>query len=159
MPNNKDYFIKNTEGYKTKLAYLDRKFSDTLASCKKDIIIHGGHSAFGSLARRYNLKYLSAYKGFSPDAEPTPKNLIELSKKLKDYNIKYIFYEELITPKVSEAIARETQAKLLLLHGAQGYTPAYHQSAQPARAPRRLLQSRMGAHRAQRPVRPSNLAC
>jgi zinc transport system substrate-binding protein len=119
---NKDYYLKNAEEYKKKLDELDKKFRDSLSSCQKDIIIHGGHFAFGYLAKRYNLKYLSAYKGFSPDAEPTPRNLIELSKKLKEHNIKYVFYEELITPKVSEAIARETGAKLLMLHGAHNVT-------------------------------------
>ena len=119
---NKDYYLKNVEEYKKKLDELDKKFKDSLRSCQKDIIIHGGHFAFGYLSKRYNLKYLSAYKGFSPDAEPTPRNLIELSKKLKEHDIKYIFYEELISPKVSEAIARETGAKLLMLHGAHNVT-------------------------------------
>lgn len=117
-----DYFIKNAKAYQTRLTELDRKFSDSLASCKKDLIIHGGHSAFGYLARRYNIKYLPAYKGFSPDTEPTPKNLIELSKKLREYDIKYIFYEELIKPRVSGAIARETKVNLLMLHGAHNIT-------------------------------------
>jgi len=119
---NKDFYLKNAEEYKTQLKELDKKYRESLSSCKKDIIIHGGHFAFGYLARRYNLKYFSAYKGFSPNAEPTPKNLIELSKKLKDNDLKYIFYEELINPKVSEVIARETGAKLLLLHAAHNVT-------------------------------------
>jgi len=120
--SNKGFYLKNAEEYKKKLDELDKKFKDSLSSCKKDTIIHGGHFAFGYLAKRYNLKYISAYKGFSPDAEPTPGSLIELSKKLKEHDIKYIFYEELISPKVSEAIARETGAKLLMLHGAHNVT-------------------------------------
>ncbi|MEW6215858.1 MAG: zinc ABC transporter substrate-binding protein, partial [Nitrospirota bacterium] len=82
-PVNKDFYLKNAEDYKARLDELDKKFKDSLANCKKDVFIHGGHFAFGYLVKRYNLKYLSAYKGFSPDAEPTPRNLIELSKKLK----------------------------------------------------------------------------
>jgi zinc transport system substrate-binding protein len=119
---NKDFYLKNAEEYRTQLKELDKKYRESLASCKKDIIIHGGHFAFGYLARRYNLKYISAYKGFSPNAEPTPKNLIELSKKVKDNDLKYIFYEELINPKVPEVIARETGVKLLLLHAAHNVT-------------------------------------
>jgi zinc transport system substrate-binding protein len=115
---HKDFYIKNAEEYKKKLDDLDRKFKDSLASCKKDTIIHGGHFVFGYLTRRYNIKYLSAYKGFSPDAETTPGNLIELMKKMKEHDIKYVFYEELISPKVAGTIARETKAKLLMLHGA-----------------------------------------
>jgi len=121
-PENKDIFLKNSLEYKMRLNELDERFRDTLTTCMKDIIIHGGHFAFGYLAKRYNLKYLSAYKGFSPDAEPTPRSLMELSKRLKEYNQKFLFYEELITPKVSEVIARETGAKLLMLHAAHNIT-------------------------------------
>jgi zinc transport system substrate-binding protein len=32
--------------------------------------------------------------------------------------LNHIFYEELITPRVAETIAKETGARLLMLHGA-----------------------------------------
>jgi zinc transport system substrate-binding protein len=127
-PVNSDYYLKNAEEYKKKLYDLDVKYRNSLSSCKKDIFIHGGHFAFGYLARRYNLKYLSAYRGFSPDAEPTPQKLIELVGKIKEHHIKYIFYEELINPKVSEMIAKDTGAKLLKLHGAHNVTKDEFQS-------------------------------
>jgi zinc transport system substrate-binding protein len=119
---NKDFYFKNAEEYTKKLDELDRRFRDSFTSCKKDLIIHGGHFAFGYLAKRYNLNYISAYKGFSPDAEPTPGNLIDLSKKLKEHDITCVFYEELLSPKMAEVIARETGAKLLMLHGAHNVT-------------------------------------
>ncbi len=121
-PSNRDFYLQNAEEYRKKLDDLDNRFRESLTHCKKNIIIHGGHFAFGYLMRRYNVKYLSAYRGFSPDAEPTPGNLIELSNELKKHDIKYIFYEELITPRVSETIARETGVKLLMLHGAHNIT-------------------------------------
>jgi zinc transport system substrate-binding protein len=116
-PGGKDFFIRNGEEFKAKLAGLDRQFRESLPSCRKRVFIHGGHFAFNYLAKRYNLTYISAYKG-SPDAEPTPKRIIELEKQIKKYNVKYVFYEELITPRVAEVIARETGAQLLKLHGA-----------------------------------------
>ncbi|MBM4137619.1 MAG: zinc-binding protein, partial [Nitrospira sp.] len=121
-PAHKDHYSQNAGGYKTRLYELDKRFSDSFVTCKKDVFIHGGHFAFGYFAKRYNLKYLSAYKGFSPDAEPTPLNLIELSKKLNQNNVEYIYYEELIMPRVAETIARETGARLLMLHAAHNVT-------------------------------------
>jgi len=41
---------------------------------------------------------------------------------LKEHNINYIFYEELLNPKVAEILAKETGAKLLMLHGAHNLT-------------------------------------
>ncbi len=117
-PANRDEYLKNAEAYSAQLSRLDRQFQVVRASCKKDMIIHGGHFAFGYLARRYHLQYLSAYRGFSPNAEPTPGNIIQLIKNLRNHHLNYIFFEELVSPNVSETIARETGAKLLMLHGA-----------------------------------------
>jgi len=114
---NRDYYSKNAETYKVNLNGMDAKYRETFSTCKRRIFIHGGHFAFNYLAKRYNLQYIAAYHG-SPDAEPTPKRLIELKNMLKQYDIKYIYYEELILPRVSEVISRETGATMLKLHGA-----------------------------------------
>ncbi|HYA13039.1 MAG TPA: metal ABC transporter substrate-binding protein [Syntrophales bacterium] len=121
-PQNKDFYANNSNEFKNKLEELDKKYKDTLSKCRNKIIIHAGHFAFGYLAKRYNLKYISAYKGFAPDAEPTPKSLVELTHTVKKYGVNYIFYEELITPKVGEVISRETGCSLLMLHGAHNVT-------------------------------------
>lgn len=117
-PANTAFYQKSAEEYKTKLRELDKRFKDLFATCKKNVFIHGGHFTFAYFAERNHLKYLSAYKGFSPDAEPTPRNMVELSKKLKQYGVTHVYYEELITPRIAETIAQETGATLLMLHAA-----------------------------------------
>lgn len=114
---NKDFYKKNADEYKSKLDLLDKKYKKGLAGCKKNIFINSGHSAFSYIARKYGLKYISVY-GLSPDAEPTSKNLIKISKTLKENRLNHIFYEELIMPRMAETIAKETGAELLFLHGA-----------------------------------------
>ena len=116
-PAGKDMYTQNAEAYKAKLVDLDRRYKETFLACKTNIFIHGGHFAFNYLAKRYNLVYISAYHG-SPDAEPTPKRLITLKKKMQENNIQYVYYEELIAPRVAEVLAKETGATLLKLHGA-----------------------------------------
>ncbi|MEW6586190.1 MAG: metal ABC transporter substrate-binding protein [Nitrospirota bacterium] len=123
-PANKDYYLRNAASYTKQLAQLDRKYRNALASCKQNTLIHGGHFAFGYLARRYGLNYISAYQSFSPNAEPTPQNLIELINKLKSNNLHFLFYEELVMPRVAETIAKETGAGMLKLHGAHNVTKA-----------------------------------
>jgi zinc transport system substrate-binding protein len=117
-PANRQIYMKNAEAYVLQLSMLDKRFHDELASCRKRVIIHGGHFAFGYLARRYNLRYISAYGGFSPNAEPAPGDIIQLIKILRTHQLKYIFFEELVTPNVAGTISRETGAQLLMLHGA-----------------------------------------
>jgi zinc transport system substrate-binding protein len=117
-PVNSDFYLKNAEEYKAKLADLDRRFKETLSTAKYKTIIYGGHFAFGYFVKRYGLEHDSPYEGFSPNAEPSPKAIAELINKLKTSGIKYIYYEELLDPKVARVIAQESGAKLELLHGA-----------------------------------------
>ena len=121
-PAHKDFYLNNAAGYTKRLHDLDQKFRKAFRSCKKNMFIHGGHFAFGYFTKRYNLTYISAYRSYSPDTEPTPGDLIELVQKVKENNIHYIFYEELISPKLAETISRETGAELLLLHGGHNIT-------------------------------------
>lgn len=117
-PNNADFYRNNAEQYKTRLAALDDKFKKSLTFCKKDIFISGGHLSFAYLAKRYNLRYISAYDSLSPEAEPKPKSLARIIATIKQHGLRHIFYEELITPRIAETISKETDVSLLMLHAA-----------------------------------------
>jgi zinc transport system substrate-binding protein len=120
-PLHRKFYEDNARAFTAQLAALDREYRETIASCKLRVIIHGGHFAFGYLAKRYHLEYRAAY-GFSPDAEPTPRRIYELSEYMKRAGIRCIFYEELLNPRVAETIARETGAELLQLSAAHNLT-------------------------------------
>jgi zinc transport system substrate-binding protein len=115
-PANRDYYRRNAEEYKALLQQLDESFRKELADCATRKIVSGGHLAFSYLAKRYELTNISAY-GFSPDAEPAPGQLIRLISLLKREGIKYIFYEEMLTPRVAELLSRESGAQMLFLNG------------------------------------------
>jgi zinc transport system substrate-binding protein len=114
---NKDFYKRKAEDYSNKLTELDTLYKTTLAACKNKEIIYGGHYAFGYMAKRYGLKYLAA-QGVSPDSEPTANDLVKLVEQIRKDKIRYVFYEELTSPKIAETIAGETKAKLLLLNAA-----------------------------------------
>jgi zinc transport system substrate-binding protein len=120
-PANKAFFAQKADDYDRKLTELDAAFRKTLGTCKKREVVYGGHYAFGYLAKRYGLRYFAA-QGVSPDAEPTAKDLVRLVEQIKKNNVKYVFYEELTSPKVAETIARETHARLLFLNAAHNLT-------------------------------------
>lgn len=116
-PENRELYQKNAVAYKARLELLDKAYHKGLADCQKKIFINGGHYTFGYLANRYGLRYRAAY-GFSPDAEPTARNLADISKELQQEGLKHLFYEELLSPRVANTIAKETGTTLLKLHGA-----------------------------------------
>lgn len=116
-PKNAQFYEANFKDYQAKLTKLDQNYRDTLSSCQTNTIFYGGHYTFGYLAKRYDLDYVAA-QGFSPDSEPTAKDLISLTEQVKKNNTGFIFYEELTSPKIAETLSQETSAKMLLLNGA-----------------------------------------
>ena len=115
---NAEFYLDNAKSYNARLTAIDGRFKEAIAGCKNKTFIFAGHFAFGYFVKHYGLTYLSPYRGFSPDAEPTPKSLVELINKMKQLNIKYVYYGELVDPKVARVIGEETGAKLLLLDAA-----------------------------------------
>lgn len=121
-PADKELYNMAAGGYKARLAALDSRFKTGLAHCRQNTFMHGGHFAFGYLARRYNLKFISAYKGLNSESEPSPKVLAALSDEMKKNNIRIMYYEELASPRTAKVIAQETGAKLLLLNSGHNLT-------------------------------------
>jgi zinc transport system substrate-binding protein len=115
-PANRDYYTARAAAYKAELTKLDDEYRAELAGCGKRVFLHGGHYAFGYLARRYGLQYQSA-SAVNADAEPTPGKLADLVKLMRANGLKYVYSEELLSTRSAETIARETGATVLLLHG------------------------------------------
>lgn len=120
-PANKAFYEKNAAEYKARLQQLDQNFKKGLARCTTRTFVHGGHYALSYLARRYDLTYVSVY-GFSPNSEPSAHHLADIVDAMKKNGSHYIYYEELIRPRVAETIAEETGAKLLPLNGGHNVT-------------------------------------
>jgi zinc transport system substrate-binding protein len=116
-PANRDYYSARAAAYKAELTKLDDEYRVGLAGCGKRVFLHGGHYAFGYLARRYGLQYQSA-SAVNADAEPTPGKLADLVKLMRANGLKYVYSEELLSTRSAETIARETGATVLMLHGA-----------------------------------------
>ena len=115
---NKSFYDGNKIIYDNKLDSLDTEFKNLVKKSLKKEIVSGGHFVFGYLFERYGLTYHSAYEGFSPNAEPTPKQLKSLKETIAETHTKYIYYEELIEPKLAKLLSNELGLQLLLLHGA-----------------------------------------
>lgn len=121
-PVNKDFYTANAQDYLSKLDDLDLAYQEVFAFTDNDTIVYGGHFAFGYLAHRYNIQVLSPYTGFAPDSEPTANAIAQLIDTVNRLNIKIIFYEELIDPRVARVISEQTGTTAMLLHGAHNLT-------------------------------------
>lgn len=117
---NAAYYKENAEKFNKQLAELDAEYKKTLSNIgRKDIIT--SHEAFGYLAARYNLHQVGIM-GLSPDAEPTPDKMAEITKFCREHQVKYIFFETLASPKLAQTIAKATGAELLVLNPVENLT-------------------------------------
>lgn len=117
---NKATYEANAAAYIEQLKALDAEMKSGLSQCRTQEFFTT-HDAFGYLARRYSLTQ-HPIMGLAPDAEPTAKDLQAVVEEAKAEQIKYIFFETLVSDKVANVVAQEVGAKTLVLNPFEGLT-------------------------------------
>ena len=120
-PSHADRYRENAERFKGQLDALDRKYRTFLSRCRHRQIILGGHSAFAYLAKRYGLQQIALY-GVNPNAEPTPKKLTAVIQVARNHGVRFIYFEELINPKLAHVLAKEAGIGTLALYDGANLT-------------------------------------
>lgn len=118
--DNAQYYEDNTNAYLTKLDELDSKIKSELSNCKKDTIVPF-HNAFSYFGTRYGIK-IHALSGTTPESEATANDLRQIIDYVKENQIKVIFTEELVDPKLAQVLADEAGSQILLLSPLEGIT-------------------------------------
>ncbi len=120
MVDKKDVFEKNAAAYLEKLTALDKEYKDTLSQAQQKYFVTQ-HTSFAYLALDYGLKQVSI-TGVSADEDPTPARLAELTDYVKEYGIKYLYFEENASKSVAETLAKEAGVGLEVLNPLEGLT-------------------------------------
>jgi zinc transport system substrate-binding protein len=111
----------NAEAFARKLLALDARYGAGLRDCAHREIVTA-HAAFAYLARRYGLEQLPLL-GVSPEADPSPADLARLVQLARRHWVRYVFAETLLSRRLSETLAREVNAQVLVLNPLEGLTP------------------------------------
>lgn len=109
-PNNKNFYEKNYDDFKNQLESLYSEYKSKLTTVPNKNFVTG-HAAFAYLCRDFDLKQNSVEDVFA-EGEPSSKRLEELINYCKTNNIKTIFVEDMVSPKVSNTLAKEVGAKV-----------------------------------------------
>ncbi|MGY0373866.1 metal ABC transporter substrate-binding protein [Clostridium sp. JNZ J1-5] len=109
-PSNKTYYEQNYKEFSAKLDSLYGEYKEKLDKVGNKHFVTG-HAAFAYICRDFNLKQNSIEDVFA-EGEPSAKKLKELVEYCKKNNVKTIFVEENVSPKVSETLAKEIGAKV-----------------------------------------------
>lgn len=121
-PANADYYKAGSLTVIARLQELDRMYTSGLANCSSRTIVTS-HLAFGYIANRYNLQ-LYSLSGLSPDEEPSPQKMAELTNVVKEQKVAYIFFETLASPKLADALAKEAGVKTVVFNPIEGVSDA-----------------------------------
>ncbi|WP_227937548.1 metal ABC transporter solute-binding protein, Zn/Mn family [Alkalihalobacillus deserti] len=113
-PDAKEEFDKNYELLKSELEKLDEEFHQLVASkIEPEILV--SHAAYGYWEERYGIHQI-AVAGLSQSDEPSQKALENIIEIANEKQIKYVIFEQNVTPKVAEVIRKEINAEPLRLH-------------------------------------------
>lgn len=114
-PDKASTFAKNATEYKSKLDAADaevRTLIDSIPLANRTIITN--HDALGYFIDRYGLTYVGAViPGLSTAAEPSVQDIAHLQQLIKKENVKAIFAESSVDPKIAKEIAKDTNIKIV----------------------------------------------
>ena len=121
-PEGAEDYAANADAFTAELEALDEEFATTLATCThRDLVT--GHAAFGYLADRYDLTQVGI-AGLSPDLEPSAAQIRELVEHVRESGVTTVYAETLVSPALTETIAREAGAQVAVLDPIEGLTDA-----------------------------------
>jgi zinc transport system substrate-binding protein len=115
-------YTANAAALRAELMTLDAEFEDGLAECASTDLVTS-HTAFAYLAQRYGLTQMGI-SGLSPEEEPTPASLAEVTAFVRDHGVSTIYYETLVDPAIADTVAAETGASTAVLDPLEGLTEA-----------------------------------
>lgn len=112
-PDNRLVYEQSAQESIDELSALHEEFISGLLSCQKDVVLIN-HNAFSYLGEAYGFGVVSV-AGLSPESEPTPRQIAQMIDEAKAHDLQYIFYEELVDPRIAQTIATEVGAEVLEL--------------------------------------------
>jgi zinc transport system substrate-binding protein len=120
MPENKSEFENNYNLLEKELTALDNEFKQVIDNSKTKYLLVA-HDAYGYWANRYGIKQI-AINGLSPSQEPSQRELTDIIKESKEHQIKYIAFEQNVSPRIAEIIQEEIGAEALTLNNLESIT-------------------------------------
>jgi zinc transport system substrate-binding protein len=117
-PEHASEYADRADALQDELAVLDSDYRNGFTRCDSNVIVTA-HEAFGPLAQRYNLVQ-HAIAGVDPEQEPDADRIAQLADVVKKYGVTTVFTEELVSPDVAEALAREAGVQTETLNPLEG---------------------------------------
>jgi len=113
-PANKAAYESNYQDFTQQLEALYNEYKPKFDAAPSKFFVTG-HAAFGYFCRDFGLQQLSV-EGLFAEGEPTVKQLSDLIEFSKEHKVTTIFTEALVSPAISETLAKEVGAKVVPIY-------------------------------------------
>lgn len=112
-PAGRAVYARNAAAYEAALRRLDRGIARCLGAVPRDRrVLVTDHDAFASFARRYGIRVVGAViPSQTTQAQPSAGALARLSALVRRTGVRAIFPERSVSPRLADALARETGAR------------------------------------------------
>lgn len=111
-PDGAEMYRERAGAYKNKLDELDAWVREQIETLPRDRrILITSHDAFRYFGEAYGVRVM-ALQGISTEAQPQTKDVIELVRAVRKYNIPAVFIETSVNPKMLEQIAHDAGARI-----------------------------------------------
>ena len=117
-PAGASAYAANAAALNQRFDDLDATYDTGLTTCETRTFVTS-HEAFGYLADRYDLEQVGI-SGIDPEAEPSPARLAAVEKIVREQHVSTIFFESLVSPKVSETLADDLGIQSAVLDPIEG---------------------------------------
>lgn len=119
-PDSARAYKENAADLRADLEALDAEMARGLSNCESTDLVTS-HRAFGYLADRYGLTQ-TGISGLSPDDEPSPAELADVTDFVRANEVETIYFETLVSADVAQTVAEETGAATATLDPVEGLT-------------------------------------
>lgn len=114
---DQQYFTQNAQAYEAQLDHLHSEMMNITKSVETRYFVTF-HESFAYFAKRYNLTQIAIAGPFQE--EPTPRDIQNVINAVHQYHLRYVGYESLESPAISQSIASQTDATLIIMDPIEG---------------------------------------
>jgi zinc/manganese transport system substrate-binding protein len=113
-PGHADAYRRRAAAYSGRLINLDRDVRRLLArvpEARRKLVT--SHDSLGHFARRYDLEFVGAPFGTTPDSAPSADTVADLIERVERERVPAVFADETDDPEVLEQVAREADVEVV----------------------------------------------
>ena len=120
--DNSDLYEENANSYISEINSIDLQIKDIVSNSKRKELVFGDRFPIRYFTDLYGITYYAAFKGCSEQSEASAKTITFLIDKVKSNEIPVVLKIELSNGGIANAIAEETNTKVLEFHSAHNIT-------------------------------------